>query len=390
MPDIENNPDASRVIKGLRDTGYEFVTAAADVVDNSIEANAKNIKISLELERDGKKFVYIADDGDGMDKAGLLGAMKYGADERANPESLGKFGLGLKTASSAICLKFSVISRKSGAEPLNKLSWDLEYVKKVNKWVHPEDPLTTAEEKKFAEYCGEKGTLVIWSKCDRLLPTYYAEPGGTKEKAAIKRLANRLGEHCALTYHRFLDNKDKRANNVFIEIDGNPIEAWNPFLPDHAEQMLPDKKKKIVCELQDGSNAPAFMAAWILPHNDDLTDELKKKANIKNNRQGFYIFRYNRLIHSGDWLGMWINEPHHVLFRVEFDFGYELDDAFRVPVNKKGIEFDPELHKVIKSILQPIYLEARKRFDKVAKKQATRGIDHESSKVVQSKNISLA
>ena len=120
-PDLENPPDAPRLIHGLRDTGYNFNTAAADIIDNSIAANATEVNVQIDLMEDGRKFVYFGDDGDGMNFPELFDAMRYGAKARANLASLGKFGLGLKTASSSVCICFTVISRNSASADLNNV-----------------------------------------------------------------------------------------------------------------------------------------------------------------------------------------------------------------------------------------------------------------------------
>ncbi len=203
MTDLENLPDATRLIYGLRDTGYNFNTAAADIIDNSIAANATEVNVQIELYEDGRKVVYFGDNGDAMDETELFAAMRYGAEARENLSSLGKFGLGLKTASSSICLCFTLISRKKNSDTLNKLSWDLEHVEETNRWEMVRSEITPDEEEMFEELCGDKGTLVIWSNCDRLLPKDYIDPGGTKEKAAIKRLTDRLTDHLSLIYYRF-------------------------------------------------------------------------------------------------------------------------------------------------------------------------------------------
>ena len=102
MDDLINEPDAPRLIFGLRDTGYNVKTAAADIIDNSIAAKADHINVEIVLQEDGRKLVYFGDNGIGMDKETIHRAMRYGAPVRENPESLGKFGLGLKTASSSV------------------------------------------------------------------------------------------------------------------------------------------------------------------------------------------------------------------------------------------------------------------------------------------------
>ncbi|MDP3604929.1 MAG: ATP-binding protein, partial [Polaromonas sp.] len=141
MIDLINEPDPSRLIFGLRDTGYNVRTAAADIIDNSIAAEADRINIEISLSEDGRKFVYFGDNGRGMDADGIHKAMRYGAPERENPESLGKFGLGLKTASSSVCLRFSLISRQAPGKKLAKLTWDLDHVAKKRKWEMLREPI---------------------------------------------------------------------------------------------------------------------------------------------------------------------------------------------------------------------------------------------------------
>ena len=154
-----NEPDPSRLMYGLRDTGYDFYTAAADIIDNSIAAEAQNIQINIELTHDGRKFVYFGDDGHGMDEKALYNAMRYGAKIRADLASLGKFGLGLKTASSAVCLNYSLISRTGLNEPLNKLTWDLEHVMETNTWEMKADPLRTMKRSCLRSFAAIRGLL---------------------------------------------------------------------------------------------------------------------------------------------------------------------------------------------------------------------------------------
>ena len=197
MNDLINLPDATRLIYGLRDTGYSFNTAAADIIDNSIAANATEVNVVIDLNVDGKKFVYFGDNGDGMDGDMLFAAMRYGAPARINLASLGKFGLGLKTASSSVCLKFTVISRKSPDTEFSKLAWDLEHVENRNQWEMLREEMTADEHDLFKVLCGEKGTLVIWSKCDRLL---WRKNTSRRHQKAIRRLGERLMEHIALDF----------------------------------------------------------------------------------------------------------------------------------------------------------------------------------------------
>ncbi|MHC5234241.1 ATP-binding protein [Brucella sp. LJL56] len=381
MNDLINQPDAPRLIYGLRDTGYSFNTAAADIIDNSIAAHASEINVRIELAEDGRKFVYFGDNGDGMSGERLFSAMRYGAPVRANLASLGKFGLGLKTASSSVCIKFTVISRTGPDAEFAKLSWDLEHVESQNQWEMLREPITADEYDIFEELCGEKGTLVVWSKCDRLLAKEYDDPGGAREQAAVRRLGERLMEHVSLIYHRFLDADDGRERNVSVSVNGQAVKAWNPFYPEKSDQVLSERQQHLEIELEDGSVETAHIKAWILPHRRDMTRDEQKIANITNRGQGFYIYREGRVIQQGGWLGVFgVIEPHYSLLRIEFDFTHKLDEAFKVDVKKSKILFDPALEDALKKLLQPVYREAGNRYRRTERKAAVeRGVDHGSA-----------
>lgn len=381
MSDLINQPDAHRLIFGLRDTGYNFNTAAADIIDNSIAANATDISVSIVLHHDGRRMVYFGDNGDGMDEETLFKAMRYGAPARASLASLGKFGLGLKTASSSVCKKFTVITRRAGAGKLLKLAWDLDHVEDQNQWEMLREPVTSGEEEMFADLCGEKGTLVVWSKCDRLLTKEFNQPGGAKEQQAIKRLGERLVDHIALIYHRFLNKPGWNGRLVKISVNGEAVEGWNPFFPEKAEQALSKQHQLLKVQREDGSIETAQIHAWLLPNSRDLNEADRKRARITNHGQGFYIHREGRIIQCGGWLNVFGNvEPHTSTLRVEFDFDHKLDDAFKVDVKKSRILFDPGLEEGLREILQPIYREANNRSrkrDQVA--VVENDIDHSSA-----------
>lgn len=381
MSDLINEPDAKRLIFGLRDTGYNVKTATADIIDNSIAAGADQIRVEIVLQRDGRKLVYFGDNGKGMDAEGVWSAMRYGAAERENPESLGKFGLGLKTASSSVCIKYTVISRKSEEQELAKLAWDLDHVAKQRVWEMLQEPITAAEREAFDEMCGATGTLVIWEKCDRILTKDY-EPGSSQEQSAIKRLAENLSKHLSLVFHRFLDKTDARERNVEIFINQSPVVPWNPFYPARSDQVLAPQKQQLVVELPDGSEDAAYIRAWILPHRSDMTkDEEAAHARIANRAQGFYVYREGRLIQDGGWMDVFgVPEPHYSLLRIEFDFGHRLDDAFRIDVKKSRILFHPELADALHDLLQPVYREAGLRYRRQNRAQASsKTIDHKSA-----------
>ena len=384
MSDLINEPDASRLIFGLRDTGYNFRTAAADIIDNSIAANADEVHVRVDITIEGEKYVYFGDNGDGMNETELRAAMRYGAPVRKNLASLGKFGLGLKTASSSVCRRFAIISRKNPDAPLNKLAWDLDHVEGTGRWEMLRDPVDPHEQEAFDELCGDKGTLVVWSNCDRMLSKHYDEPGGTKEQSAVKRLRKSLIGHLALIYHRFLDEADTRERHITISVNDEAVEAWNPFYPEMSEQVLAEQQQEIPIEGDDGELlGNAGIRAWILPHRNTLTTEQRKKANITNRGQGFYIYRQGRLINQGGWLGVFGGhgtfEPHMSLLRIEFEFGYELDEALYVDVKKSQILFDPALEEYLEKLLGNARREANNRYRRKEKEAAVKSVLNHSS-----------
>jgi hypothetical protein len=387
MTDLINEPDPARTIMGLRDTGYSFKTAAADIIDNSIAANADTVNVSIEMSPDGRKFVYFGDNGDGMNEEETFMAMRYGAPKREDLASLGKFGLGLKTASSSVCQHFAIISRKTPKDDYCKLAWDMEHVVKMGKWEMLSETITADEVNTFEELCGEKGTLLIWSKCDRILTKNFTEAGGTKEKQALNRLAGGLSDHISLTFHRFIDFDDKRERNIIINVNNIKTDPWNPFYVDKSEKTLAEDNQTItLADSQDQEIGTANIQAWILPHHTTLTSDQKNIAKISNRRQGFYIYRQGRLINEGGWLGVFgaqgTLEPHMSLLRVEFDFGYELDELFSVDVKKSKISFDPNVEEYLQTLLSPSRRAAEMRYRKKDEQRlAKKTLSHQSSNV---------
>lgn len=381
MSDLVNPPDAARAIFGFRDTGYNVKTAAADIIDNSIAAGATEINIDIQLMADGRKIVCFGDNGDGMDADGVWKAMRYGSPERVNRQSLGKFGLGLKTASSSVCKRFSLVSRKAPDQPLAKLTWDLDHVADLNDWEMLREAVTADEQDNFEALCGDTGTLVVWEKCDRILSKDY-EPG-SKEKAAINRMSDSLAKHISLVFHRFIDADDQRERNVEIRINGEAVSPWNPFYPTRSDQVLAERMQKIVVEMPDGNEDVAVIKAWILPHRNDMTKEEEAQfAKISNRAQGFYVYREGRLIQDGGWLDVFGSpEPHTSLLRIEFDFGHALDEAFRIDVKKSRILFHPDLEEGLRKLLQPVYREAGQRYRRTNRDDANakKTVDHSSA-----------
>ena len=373
-------PDPERVMEGLRDTGYNFNTAIADIIDNSIAAEATKVDISIDLNPKGEVSVFIADNGYGMDEEGLKNAMRYGSKQREDPSSLGKFGLGLKTGSTAFCRCLSVVSRGPMEDTVRKVQWDLDYIAETNEW-NLRQPEADEDEIELLDATAEggTGTLVIWQKIDRLLKSYKNKGS---QKTALKRTINDLQFHISMVYQRFLDNQDDRARNIEITVNGTSIRAWDPFcLSEEDTDLLANETVDV--EMPDGSESFFKVKAYLLPNSKNFsTSQARDDARISNDMQGFYIYRENRLIHYGDWLGMYTREPHGSLLRVEFSFDYTLDDVFNVDIKKSRILLNEDIFDYLKNQVLPAPRRAAdERYRTGVKKQvATKSYDaHEAS-----------
>jgi hypothetical protein len=380
---LEIQPDPARTAEGLRDTGYQFNTAVADLIDNSIAANAKQVQVLIKQGLGGQITLVIGDDGEGMDETGLVNAMQYGAKPRPSPASLGKFGLGLKTASTAFCRKLSVISRNRPEAPLIRATWDLDTISTANKWHLVIDDPEDWQKADFDSLIGPKsGTLVVWEKVDRLMGHGAADPA--QARRILKRLVESLERHLSMVYQRFLDTADGRATTVSISLGGKKIESWNPFC-NGLSQVVAELEPEV--ELPDGTTSKFRMRAFVLPRKEEFPDdETAKKARLSNQFQGIYIYRENRLIYGPDWLSMFSKEPHYTLLRVEFSFDHKLDEAFRIDIKKSQILLNEALYDCVVD-----FLNAPRRAAEQAYRQGSRQTAAAASKSahdISNRNIS--
>lgn len=314
-------PDASSMVETFRAIGYSLETAIADIIDNSISAQAKNIYINR-FWHGGKSVITIKDDGAGMNSEEIIQAMRPGAQNPLSdrPETdLGRFGLGLKTASFSQCRKLSVLSKRKDYVPAY-WSWDLDYVAQSDKW----ELLQWIPEEFTNELDNlQSGTLVVWSDLDRILSR---QTSATDENAKRKFSASldKVKNHIAMIFHRFIEEK---AIKIFW--GGNEIEAWNPFcINENKTQEQPT----------ESINGSVRMKGYVLPHKNNFsTEQAYKKAEGINGypgMQGFYVYRGKRLLLAGDWLGLFRKEEHYKLVRIQIDLPNSLDSDWQIDIKK--------------------------------------------------------
>ena len=379
-------PEPSRLLEGLRDTGYDFYTAVADIIDNSIAANATKIMVTAYITMVEGIRVSIADNGVGMNRDELIEAMRYGAPVRKEKHSLGKFGLGLKTASTSCCRRLKVVSRDSRDAELSCAVWDLDYIAQTSNWyLKFEQP--GYDDIEELEKCASdsSGTIVVWENCDRLLSARYSNPSTPAFKAAFDQSLLNLKHYIAMVYERFLNPNDDRAQNVDVFLNGESIEAWDPF----CKEFAPDYGKETFTVCREDENGTVTkgevsLAAYIVPAKETLTDDKDRRRVTpsygrdglkmfgEDSLSGFYVYRENRLIHWGDWFGMPGIDFHQRLCRFELSFGEELDEVFQVDIKKSRIQVNGDLKEKLHDFAGPIKIEGKNQYRGQKRKAATK------------------
>lgn len=332
--------------------GYEFATAVADLVDNSIEAGASQVDIDVEWDGDGS-WLTIADNGSGMSPAMLKESMRYGSERDYAVDDLGKFGLGMKTASMSQCSRLTVSSQPKGLNKITSYSWDMEHIRQTNRWeilpvTATELPLQTQE--KF-----KKGfrTVVRWDKLDRILG--YKHPYGEPARKHLARMCHEVETHLSMVFHRFLSGEAAKPR-VRICLNDNPIAPWDPFCRTEKGTQRLDRCS-IPVEYNDVKGSIIF-DPFILPHQHRFSSaEAHERAsgpNKWNKQQGFYIYRADRLIQIGGWSALRTFDEHTKLARVALRFDPKLDDAFKINVSKMQVQLPLSIHTDLKTALAPV------------------------------------
>jgi len=344
-------PSARRLTSSLRDIGYDVHAAMADLVDNSVSAGARNIDIIAEYHG-SESFLMIADDGEGMTEHELNEALRFGSQRHYDSVDLGKYGLGLKTASLSQCRRLTVLTRTAPSRAVVRTRClDLDHIERVDRW----EILQRLSHHRAAwagpvhEHLSQRpGTVVVWDELDRMLRGT-ANPGSAKRR--INSIASALHIHLGMIFHRFLEGTaaGQKGDRLTISVNGTKISAWNPFAPDQAATVrLPERRYEL--DTDHGSGLIKYTPS-VLPARSlfDPPDEFERMSGPKrwNRQQGLYIYRADRLVQAGGWAGMRAIDEHTKLARAAVDFGPELDDLFRVNVAKMRVTLPAEVRTLI-------------------------------------------
>ncbi|MBE8233064.1 MAG: ATP-binding protein [Endozoicomonadaceae bacterium] len=311
-------PNVTNFIESLRDIGYSFEVAVADILDNSISAKATKVEI-LSTPKPDKLFCLL-DNGTGMIEKELVEAMRFASrssQDIRDSNDLGKFGLGLKTASFSQCRALTVITKKSGNIAIRK--WDIDVLKQENDWILITPEITDLPEVSLVnDFIKSKknGTLVVWEKIDTMDDKSWAEN------------VKKLDEHLSLVFHQFLERKN-RPLRIFI--NNRKLEAFNPF---NVSNKATQPQNTEVIPVKGGK---VEVTPHILPHPSKTSPKEWNRYSTTEGytrSQGFYLYRAKRLLVYGTWWGMHKITDTHQLVRIKIDIPNDQDEYWGIDIKK--------------------------------------------------------
>jgi len=363
------NPNPCALVESLRSVGYILPTAIADIVDNSVTAKANEIYINFHWSG-SDSWISILDNGFGMSEVGLIEAMRPGTKnptEIRDQFDLGRFGLGLKTASFSQCRQVTVWSKENCGEVAGR-RWDLDYVSKHNEW---------RLQKGFAHLriqalkdleVSDSGTLVLWEKLDRLV-----DDGTVDSEEAHQRfltLIEDVKDYLSMIFHRLIEgNVTSRRNPLKIYVNGSTTQhaliPWNPF---QISQITNSQESPV--EVINYLGHQIRIKGYVLPHKDRLTEQEYIRGGGHRGwitQQGFYIYRNDRILLAGDWLKLgrgrpWPKEEQYKLARLSVDIPNALDLEWSLDVKKSTARPPPKLRGRLTGLAENIRIDAKNVF----------------------------
>jgi hypothetical protein len=362
---VELRPNAPRLVQILASVGHTMPSAVADLVDNAIGADATNVAITFGRPDGGHgRWLTVADNGWGMTPAQLEEAMRIGSASEYQENALGKYGYGLKGASWSQAKIFTVVTKCAG-KPAHHLTWDAD---DMDEWIAKSDPLMSWEQQATA--IKGHGTVALWKNMrppQALATTRGLDPYSTEVML--------LERHLALVFHRFLEGRATGRKPVAISINGTPIEPNNPV--GHPLASAYDLKTiRIPTEKKDGK---VQVQAYLLPSEIEISSYHKAEGpeavrgalesiglhGKRNETQGLFIYRNDRLIKWGGWHQMWdTNDEKTKLARVIVNFGQDLDDALKINISKQIVQLPQQLQAEIKKIADVARKDSQKKYRK--------------------------
>ncbi len=361
------DPNPEYLIKSIAEQGYSLESSLADLMDNSVSANADKLEVLIKMDEE-PFTLFIADNGDGMNEEFLKASMQFPSkspEDTRHTLDLGRFGLGMKTASFSQTRCFTVLSRKKGTKKYFGRTWDVNYLKQVGKWrllVNTEVEI----KKLIAQYHSiseghinrfenfEANTIVVWKGLYKF-ENYLEE--ANRQNALKKQISEVTSDYLSLVFHRFMERK---VNPLNIRINNNRIAPFNPFPSVNDFRPIEYKQKNF-------STDTIKIEGFVLPSRS--IDESQSGISIwttKNrslmDMEGIYIYRTDRLIHFGGWNGLIKKVPRLQLARLRVEVGNSVDHLLHLNVAKSQVVIPHDLTTAFEKYIEELKIEAEREF----------------------------
>lgn len=354
------------MMESIRAIGYDPGAAIADLVDNSISAKAERIDILYPPGDAGSPIpgaIGIQDDGIGMTRDELLAAMCMGAKrptQERRADDLGRFGLGLKTASLSQCKRLTVVSRTRGSS-WAAMQWDIERVIAANKWTILQlNPAEISRLPMAEEFLARpQGTMVLWEEIDR-----FVRGQGDLEREFTRQMGH-VRDHLALVFHRFLGGDLRR---VTITMNRTALPKFDPFLTSRStfggQETIPSGAP---------TNSSITIRPYTLPHISNMTREeisLLGPDQGYEQDQGFYVYRAGRLLVRGTWFRMAPRQASRQYTRIQVDVPNSLDHAWSLDIKKSAATPPLEVRERLKALIPTLARPSERANDFAGRKTA--------------------
>lgn len=367
MLDEDAFPNPEYLIKSIAEQGYSLETSLADLMDNSVSAKADKIEVLAETTKEPFRL-FLADNGNGMSEKALVDSMQFPSespDKERDRSDLGRFGLGMKTASFSQTRRFTVISRPKGTKKFHARTWDVDYLK-TNGWKiikHTDDEiqeLLDSYYKLSGEYlnsfdCFEPNTIVVWSGLYKF-ESYIKE--GNRKKALKKEINEVVSDHLSLVFHRFLESQ---ISPLQIKINNTRVTPFNPFPITEKDVRQMEPRQRFLG--YDVIKAEGF----ILPAR--AIEESKSGQSIWTTKfrglmdmEGIYVYRGDRIILFGGWNGLIKKSTRLQLGRLRMEVGNKADHLLHLNVAKSQISVPYELQDAFEEYVIDIKTEAEREY----------------------------
>jgi hypothetical protein len=352
-------PSARRLMNSLRDIGYDAPAAIADLVDNSIDADARHISVTIAQEG-GRSWVRVADDGIGMTPRELDEAMRYGSRRDYDAHHLGHFGLGLKTASLSQCRRLTVAARTTPTGRIEARRWDLDSVAQRDAWDLERITPRQCPPALVNPLRVSPGTVVLWERLDRVLA--YARPDGASAMRALRQLVEDVERHLAMVFHRFLSGQLGRGRTrLKIIVNERALAPWDPFA--RGEPATERLETQWVRMHHAGRTHRVRIQPYVLPPQIRFSspDAHLSAGGPKrwNRQQGLYIYRRDRMIQSGGWNRLRTLDEHSKLARLAVDIPPGAETAFQISVSKMSVVLPADLRAALGPVVSGVVTRAQ-------------------------------